>query len=255
MREGLPGVAQGEDQPQELGLRPDVHVDRVVLRFQLLRHRLDLLLFPLLAGALGRLVFEDEARPLAEVFAAGALRPLLVVGDHVLDRGDLAAEVEGEALVRDRVEEDAAGLQFREMGLDRADRILGVLEEVVGDDEILALGADRGQLLAVVDDVDLGQAVLGELRVLAPQVRRRHPVQVVDVCLRGGGERLVEGADLDPLTAQVAVGEGRPRVEVHGDRRKDCRLGPGGVGGAHHLQATGPIRRAKRWREVQGLRL
>ena len=47
------------------------------------------------------------------------------------------AEVEGEALVRHRVEEDAARLQFPEVGLDRPDRVLAVLEEVVGDDEVL----------------------------------------------------------------------------------------------------------------------
>ena len=53
------------------------------------------------------LLVDDVAAPILEMLGPGALRPLFVVGDHVLDRGHRTPEVEGEALVRNCVEEDA----------------------------------------------------------------------------------------------------------------------------------------------------
>ena len=84
----------------------------------------------------------------------------------MLERGHLAAVVEGIALVGNSVEEDTAGAQLPEVGADRPDRILAVLEEVVGDNEVLRPVGDRLEQLAVVDQIGVGQRPAAELRVL-----------------------------------------------------------------------------------------
>ena len=115
-----------------------MEVDRVALALELgsLRH--------LLLGRGGPEVrHQPGIDPFEVVLGPRALGTLLVVGDKMLQLGAGALPVEGEALVGDRVEEDAAGPQLGEVGLERADRILAVLEEVVGDDEVDRALADR----------------------------------------------------------------------------------------------------------------
>ena len=126
-----------------------------------------------------------------------------------------APEVEGVALVRDGVEEDAARLQFAQVGLDRADRVLAVLEEVVGDDEVLRLSgaivASGSPSSTTSTSVRSQSASSGYSRA---QVVDRHPVDVADMCVGGRRQRLVQGADLQALAEQEAGGELGAGVEV-----------------------------------------
>ena len=146
----------------EVGLRPHVKVDRVVLRVQQLRGGARLLLGRRRASAY------DQLRPLQVVGGAGTLRPLLVVVDHVLQRRPRPPEIERIALVGNRIEQRAAGAELVQVGLDRADRVLAVLEEVVGDDEVDRFGRDRLEPFAVVDHVDGRQLELGQFGIVLP---------------------------------------------------------------------------------------
>ena len=65
-------LAAVDDHLQELGLRPDVHVDRVGGPFQLQRSIRDPLLEGLALRALGRLAIDDQPRPLLVVFGAAS---------------------------------------------------------------------------------------------------------------------------------------------------------------------------------------
>src|SRR5262249_57367107 len=109
---------------------PAVHVNRVALSVELGGSTPD----PIVRLCLIRRadcragLVRDQANPVLVVFATGAPGTVLVVADHVLERRHRAAEVEGIALVRNRVEENPAGLQLAEVGLDRSDWVLGVLE-------------------------------------------------------------------------------------------------------------------------------
>lgn len=112
------------------------------------------------------------------------------------------------------------------MGLDRPDRILAVLQEVVGDQEV-----DRGvgkfvEPLAVVDDVHRRQRQLGQLRVVGSEVLDRHPVDVGDAGPRRNWHRLVQSADLDTPAAQE-LGRQLPARVSADDRRLRRPLGRG----------------------------
>src|ERR1700754_2681667 len=240
VEETAEALADGQHQLQELRLRPDVHVDRVAGVFELASPHLHPLLGSRLRGSHVRAfdLGHHIAAPLLVVLGAGALTTLLVVGDHVLDRRQRPPVVEGEALVGDGVEEDAAGTEFPQVGLDRPDRVLGVLEEVVGDDEVLALGGDRGQRLAVVDHVDVGQVPIDEFRGFASQVGRGQTVDIAGVRVGGQRHRLVQRSDLDPLAEQVAVGEGGAGVQIDRYRVELGRELSGHFDRAHCVQAT-----------------
>ena len=64
-------------------------------------------------------------------------RTLRKVPHHVLDGRAGPIDVEGEALVGHGQVEDAAGLQDAKEVLKRWNGILAVLDEVIGDDEVL----------------------------------------------------------------------------------------------------------------------
>ena len=83
------------------------------------------------------------------------LRPFLVVENHVLEPRNVAINVERKAFVGNRVEQDAAGSKLAQVVLDRRNRVVAVLQEVVGNDEVERTLLDPVQTLAVIDDVDL----------------------------------------------------------------------------------------------------
>ena len=95
---------------------------------------------------------------------------MFVILDHVLERRDLARTIEGEAHVRYRVEEDATRTQLAEVVVDRPDGIFAVLQEVIGDDEVLRCIGKGREHLTVVDDVGLDEVPLGKLRVVVAQI-------------------------------------------------------------------------------------
>ncbi len=70
------------------------------------------------------------------MIAPRPLRPLAKISYNVPKRRDGAALVEGEALVRQRNEAEAAGSQHAGNRGECAKRIFDVLQDVVGDDKI-----------------------------------------------------------------------------------------------------------------------
>lgn len=139
------------------------------------------------------------------------------VADEVVERGDGAVDVEGVALVRDGDEEGAAGAEGAEEVGEGAEGVLAVLEEVVGDDEVLG-GVGLGlEAFAVVEDVDLDEVEVREFGVVAAEFGDGHAVDVADAGVAGEAEGLVEGADLDAGAAEEGCGEGlavdRPAAE------------------------------------------
>jgi hypothetical protein len=89
-----------------------------------------------------------------------------MIGDHVPKRRYGTTEIECVSLVGNGVEQDSARVELPEMGLDRPDRILGVLKEMVSDDEVLRSVSHGRQPLAVVDDIHGGDMQVGELRIV-----------------------------------------------------------------------------------------
>ena len=166
-----------------------------------------------------------------------SLGPVLVIIDQVLQRRHRAPMIERVALVRDRVKQDAARTELAEMGLERADRVLAVLEEVIGDDEVLRLGLDGVEPLPVVDHVDRREIEIGELRVVLAQLRRRTSDRRSGPGRRAASHRQVQGPDLEALAAQICLGELEARVAE--------RLGGGQ--GASSADASGTGCRAAGW--------
>ena len=73
----------------------------------------------------------------------------------MLERRHGTVNVECVALIGHGQIEDASRSQDAASVHESPQRVLGVLEEVVRDDEIEARVGDRGKALAVIDDVDL----------------------------------------------------------------------------------------------------
>ncbi len=80
--------------------------------------------------------------------------------------GDLAVAVKREAAVGNRHVDDAAGPQHAQVVLDRADRVLAVLDHVVRDHEVDASVRDARKRLTVVDDVRRDYLVPVELGIV-----------------------------------------------------------------------------------------
>ena len=62
------------------------------------------------------------------------------------------------------------GFEHAQHVLQRADRVLAVLEEVIGDHELLDPVGDPPEALAVVEDVRLDERLAGELRVVLAEL-------------------------------------------------------------------------------------
>jgi hypothetical protein len=119
-------------------------------------------------------------------------------------------DVEGVALIRDRQVEDPAGPQDPDHVAEGPERILAVLEEMIGDDEVLTLIVDRRKALTVVQDVHVHERLGFELGVVAPKLVDRQVVDVSHVRRARNVERVVEGADLDAGAPEIAPGDLTP---------------------------------------------
>ena len=106
------------------------------------------------------------------------LRALDVVGDEMGEPGVRSRMIERHPLVRDRIEQQAAGLQAAKMRADGAERVLTMFEEMAGRDEVLARRQNVGERLSVIDDVDWHQFQVAELGIMPPQAR---DVEAVDI--------------------------------------------------------------------------
>src|SRR5581483_8558542 len=98
-----------------------------------------------------------KPHPLPVMLVARRARSLLVVADDVLERGRLSVPVDPLPAVRESEQEGAIRPEDAQMSLECADRILAVLQEVRGDDEVLALIPYACERLTVVDDIDMDQ--------------------------------------------------------------------------------------------------
>lgn len=143
-------LATVQHQLHQVPVRPYVKVDRVALGLQPRRvlSRLRLI---------GRLARRHQPRPFQVVVAARALGSVLVIIHQVPQGRPRTTRVKRVALVRDRIEQHSTRPQLPQMRSDRPDRILAVLEEVVGDDEVNRLRGHRPQPLAVIDHIDRSQ--------------------------------------------------------------------------------------------------
>jgi hypothetical protein len=149
----------------------------------------------------------DEPRPVAVVAGPRRFRTLLVVGDEVLERGRFSVAVDAVAAVGQREQQDAAGPEHAHVRLERADRVLAVLEEVRGDHEVLASIRDGREALAVIDAIHVHEGLVGQLRVLGAQLCGAEPVDVLDLGRIRDRERAVQRAELDPLPGDRVLGD------------------------------------------------
>lgn len=119
-------LAHGDEEVEEGVWLPAVEVDAVLVGHE----SFDVTLHVLREDVV------DVSGPVDVVVAAAALCSVLVVAHEVLEVRDLSVSVEGSALVRKPDVEDTTRLQdpfeFEESG----DRVLEVLEQMVGDHEV-----------------------------------------------------------------------------------------------------------------------
>ena len=87
-----------------------------------------------------------------------------------------------------------------------------MLDEVVGDDEILRAVADARERFAVIENVDVDERLSRELRIFPAQIGDAHPVDVPDARRGRHFERIVQRPDLETVTAQVGARD-RPAAQ------------------------------------------
>src|SRR5271163_1080711 len=80
-----------------------------------------------------------------------------VIAQHMREVSLRSRFVEREPLVRHRHKEQSAGAQHLEVSSNRADWVLCMFEEMIGDDEILAVGSEGRQFFPIIDNFDLYQ--------------------------------------------------------------------------------------------------
>ncbi len=142
-----------------------------------------------------------------------ACRGEAAVFQEMLRRRDGAAAVEATLADRHGDEEDAARPQHAQPVLQRTERIGGVFQHMVGDDEVLTGGGDAVERETVGEKVrrDDGRAGVGAQR---PQRLGRMAVDVARLRAGRQRQRAVQGADLQAARAgrQVAQGEVAARL-------------------------------------------
>jgi hypothetical protein len=149
----------------------------------------------------------DQPSPLLEVFPSRTCRARSVIAKDVLERRHRAIGIKGESSVGNRKEEDAPRPQHTEHALKSSEWVFTVLEEVVRDHEILGGIGETRQTFAVVDNVDRYELLTMQLRILALELRYRHPIHVADSCGMRNRKGIVERAYFDAVSLQIAVGD------------------------------------------------
>jgi hypothetical protein len=110
----------------------------------------------------------DVAGPIDVVIPATRLGSLLVIAHEVPEARELAAPVEGPALIRETDVKHAARpadtLELEQPG----DRVLQMLEQMVGDHEVDGRVIEGRQLVCARDHVDRSKVSVSKLGVLPP---------------------------------------------------------------------------------------
>jgi len=111
----------------------------------------------------------------------GPRGPLMEIAPHMFEGGGRPVAIEGVTLVGKREVKNAIRFQDAEMIEEGANGVLAMFEEVIGNDEVLARVSNRGQFLAIVNNVHIDERLGGEFRVLISQFVYGEAVNVLDV--------------------------------------------------------------------------
>ncbi len=176
-----------------------------------------------------------QPRPLQVMLATRALGAVLVISDQVAQRRPRPPEIERIALVRHRVKQDATRPQLPQMRLDRPDRVLAMLKEMIGDDEIDGLRLDRRQQLTIIDHIHRREIPALELRIMRPQLRHRHPIDISRPHTRRQDHRQMQSPDLNPTTSQKLSCELLTRIPHRRPWLGSLIIQPSHRRHAHHL--------------------
>src|SRR5271170_2169934 len=141
-----------------------------------------------------------QRRKFTYVSVMGPLRPLDVIAQQVSEVGLRSRLVECVPPVRHRHIEHSAGAQHLEMPLNCANWILSMFEEMIGDDEILTIWFERGQLFSIVDDIHLYEGEVVQFRVMTTQVIFIHTINVGHTASRRNPQWIVQGACKAPIS-------------------------------------------------------
>src|ERR1700682_5997115 len=185
-------VARCYEEVEEAVRRPDVEMDAVMAREQAVGARL----------RLGSLHAIDVQRPVEVVGAAVRLGPGPMLVEEMLICRQRAVLVERQPAVGQRHVQHAPGLEHPLELLESVDRVLQVLEQVVGDHEVQRLVGEGSEVFGAGDHRDRRKRVPVELWGVLAQPRLVFPVHVGHPGVRGDLERVVKGADLDPVAAE-----------------------------------------------------
>ena len=128
-----------------------------------------------------------------------------MIAKDVLRRRHRSAGIERVPLVRYGEVEHSPWAEYPDHVPEGPKRVLAVLKEMVCDHEVLGAVADRGQALAVVQDVYLDERCTRQLGVVPSKLVDRQMVDVTHVRRARDVQRVVEGADLDALASEVAT--------------------------------------------------
>ncbi len=127
-----------------------------------------------------------------------------------------------------------------------------MLEEMIGDYEILRARGHRAQRLTIVDDVRLLERLFSKFGVVRPQLRQRHAIHVFDSAVRRRREPTLQGADFEARADQKLRRQVTTCVNL--DRRESDREREqfGGRIAANAVNLTQPnaVRAAKDWIEA-----
>tara|TARA_R110002110_G_scaffold80165_4_gene209033 strand:+ start:15933 stop:16601 length:669 start_codon:yes stop_codon:yes gene_type:complete len=176
-------------------------MDAVVICNQLLDK---LIIFLFGAPRLRPVMRLRQSDKLAVVAAHRTFRPFLEVFLQMLERRDGAVLVEGMSFIRQRHEDDAAWPKNARGIVEKPDRVLEMLDDMVRNDEILRGVPDCRKRLGIVNDVRFdGVRALGFREVLV-KLFLRHPVYIFDHNAWRYGKRTSETANLDPGALNVA---------------------------------------------------
>src|SRR4029450_5166719 len=125
-----------------------------------------------------------ELCPFEKVTMARSLAAVRFVGDEVSEGRQRPRNVEATPHVGHRIKEPSAGRYFAQMVAQSAERVLAMLQHVVGDEEADGRIAEFVETLAVVDDVDPHEAFCIELGVLTMQLGEGAEIDVANDCAR-----------------------------------------------------------------------
>ncbi len=137
-----------DDEFEHRGFVPHVKVDAVIFLVERLCLSCD-------GFSIDRPI--DVLDPFLEVLLSRSRWPLDMILYQVLERSDRAISVERLGFVGQGEIQYPAGSENPQECFQSANRVFGVFEKVVRDDEILRLIVDRSKRLAVIDDVRLDE--------------------------------------------------------------------------------------------------